>query len=145
MISFISFQGVPQKYFEDAQLVDWLLICADEYGHAIQRLTYQFCDENTMLEYNRTYLDHDYYTDILTFPESRKTNPVKGDVLINVDRLKDNAAQFNQEIQTELLRLLAHGLLHLCGYTDETIEHKKQMTEEEQYCIRRFDELIKQG
>ncbi len=135
MISFDSHSGYPDSYFDKNTLIDWLIDCAARYQHNVKRLSYQFCDENTMLDYNQEYLQHDYLTDILTFPESKKTNPIKGDVLINVDRLADNAKRFKQPIKRELLRLMAHGLLHLCGFRDEDLEDKREMTEAEDYCI----------
>lgn len=136
MISFESLAGFPESYFDKNQLTNWLIACAEEYEHVITRLSYQFCDEKTMLDYNRQYLDHDYYTDILTFPESRKRNPIKGDVLINTDRLVDNAKKYNESVEHELLRLMAHGLLHLCGFNDEHEADKKEMSEAENYCIK---------
>ena len=138
MISFDSFDEFPDKYFNQSDLIDWLIQCAATYNNKIARLAFQFCNENKMLEYNQQYLDHDYYTDILTFPEGRKSNPIKGDVLINVDRLVDNAKTYNQSIEHELLRLMAHGLLHLCGFRDEGDEEQEEMRQEEDNCIRMF-------
>lgn len=138
MISFDSFAGFPENHADKKTLSEWLFKCAAAYQYRIERLAYQFCDEKTMLEYNQQYLEHDYYTDILTFPEGRKSNPIKGDVLINTDRLVDNAKLFNQSISHELLRLLAHGLLHLCGFRDEDAKDKKEMTKAENWCIEAF-------
>ncbi len=138
MISFDSLDYIPEKYFSNESLIDWLVRCAKHYGHGISRLAYRFCDEAEMLHYNQEYLDHDFFTDILTFPESRKTNPIKGDVLINIDRLRDNAIRYGEPEEKELLRLLAHGLLHLCGFNDLTDADKEEMTGEENRCIAFF-------
>lgn len=135
MISFISFKNIPTKYFTRAELKSWLNLCAQHYDHDIKRLAYKFCGEEEMLDYNRLYLDHDYFTDILTFPERTETNPISGDVLINVDRLIENAEKYDQTVQHELLRLMAHGLLHLCGFLDETTDEKRTMTSAENTCI----------
>ena len=135
MISFDSFNQFPEKFFTHASLAHWLMYCAAHYEHRVARLSYQFCDEALMLQYNQDYLQHDYFTDILTFPEGRKSNPIKGDVLINVDRLADNAKKYDQPIEKELLRLMAHGLLHLCGFRDKSVEEKREMTEAEDWCI----------
>ncbi len=135
MISFHSFQDVPSKYFKEGELKSWLIACAEHFDHEIKRLAYKFCDENEMLDYNQLYLGHDYYTDILTFPEHNYSNPISGDVLINVDRLVDNAAKYDQTEARELLRLMSHGLLHLCGYRDETEDEKRTMTSAENICI----------
>ena len=135
MISFDSRAGFPEKYYSKQTLSDWLVSCAAHHQHIIKRLSYQFCNEKTMLQYNQEYLQHDYFTDILTFPETQKTNPIKGDVLINIDRLVDNANRFDVPVEKELLRLLAHGLLHLCGFRDYEVEDKKEMTAAEDWCI----------
>lgn len=136
MIEFIPLRDFPDAYYTSEDLCTWLQRCAAQYEHEIQRMTYQFCDEEMMLQYNQQFLDHDYFTDILTFPASRTSNPIQGDILINVDRLTDNARTFNVSERQELLRLLAHGLLHLCGYDDATPEEKKRMQAEEDACIK---------
>lgn len=141
MITFESFNGFPEKYFTNHTLIGWLSACAAQKNIQIERLAYKFCDEQTMLSYNQKFLQHDYYTDILTFPEKKIAASIAGDILINVDRLKENAVRLNQEIENELLRLLAHGLLHLCGYNDETEEEKRIMREAEDSCIELFKEV----
>lgn len=135
MIEFIPLDDFPNTYYSEEKLAHWLTNCARAIDHDIQRLTYQFCDETTMLDYNRQYLNHDYYTDILTFPANKAGHAIEGDILINVDRLKDNAKTFDTTVDQELLRLLAHGLLHLCGYDDVTPAAKSKMTAAEDQCI----------
>ena len=135
MITFESFLGFPENYFNKSKLTNWLISCAEQYGVTIDRLAYKFCDEETMLEFNQKFLQHDYYTDILTFPDKNRSGNISGDILINIDRLRENAKAYNQAIEQELLRLLAHGLLHLCGFRDETNEEKSKMRKAEQWCI----------
>ena len=135
MITFHVFKNIPFQYFEEAKLIQWLNACAQDLNSTIAQLNYQFCNEQTMLDYNRQYLNHDFHTDILTFPLSHKTNPIAGDILINIDRMQENASQFNQPVDRELLRLMAHGLLHLHGYDDQDQSDKIKMTDAEDQCI----------
>ena len=135
MITFESHAGFPEKHYNSDQLTNWLIACAGHYEHHITRLSFVFCDEATMHNYNRQYLDHDYYTDILTFPDGHQSHSINGDILINVDRLLDNANTYDQSPDQELLRLLAHGLLHLCGFRDDEEHEKKKMREAEEVCI----------
>jgi rRNA maturation RNase YbeY len=94
-------------------------------------------DDEWLLDYNKTYLDHDYYTDIITFDYSDE-NVVSGDLLISVERVSDNAAFLNVPRETELLRVVIHGFLHLLGYEDNTDAKKSLMREKEDLYISLF-------
>ena len=89
-----------------------------------------------MREANRQFLDHDYYTDILTFP-GHSSQGLSGDILISIDRVRDNARTMNHPPKHELARVMAHGILHLIGYRDDTDEHREEMRQAENRWIHR--------
>ncbi|HLI92988.1 MAG TPA: rRNA maturation RNase YbeY [Puia sp.] len=90
-------------------------------------IRYIFCSDKYLLDINRRFLGHDYYTDIITFPLSEPSQPVVAEVYISVDRVRDNAARFHNPLKTELLRVIFHGALHLCGYGDKTAREQVKM------------------
>lgn len=83
-------------------------------------LRYVFCSDDMLLDINRNFLQHDYFTDIITFGLSEKGRPIEGEIYISIDRVKDNAQMLGQTYKEEMLRVLFHGALHLCGYKDKT-------------------------
>ena len=85
-----------------------------------------FVSDDYLLEINQSYLNHDYYTDIITFDYCEQ-NIISGDLFISVDRVRENADVFNADFRTELHRVIIHGVLHLCGYKDKTEENEKEM------------------
>ena len=87
---------------------------------ALQQINYVFCSDEFLLKMNNDFLQHDYYTDIITFGLSEKNKPVEAEIYISIDRVKDNAKQLGVLFKTEMLRVLFHGALHLCGYKDKT-------------------------
>ena len=98
-------------------------------------LNYIFCSDDYLLEINKQYLDHDYYTDIITFDNSEEEGKIEGDIYVSVDRVKENAIEFGANFETELRRVLIHGLLHLMNYTDTSEELKAQMRAKEDECL----------
>jgi rRNA maturation RNase YbeY len=100
-------------------------------------LSVVFCSDTYLLEINKTHLDHDYYTDILTFSYN-ENNLINGDLFISVDRLKENAEANNVAFLNELSRVVIHGVLHLCGYNDNTPEEITLMREKESDYLKRF-------
>ena len=102
---------------------DWILNFVKENGFKIYEINFIFCSDDYLLELNKTHLNHDYYTDILTFPynvELEKT--LFSDIYISVDRVKDNASQLKNSFVDELHRVMIHGVLHLMGYDDHSEE-----------------------
>jgi probable rRNA maturation factor len=85
-----------------------------------------------LLQVNREYLEHDYYTDIITFDNSEEENRLEGDIFVSIDRVRDNARQLNLAEEQELRRVLAHGLLHLCGFGDKTDDEVQRMRQKEE-------------
>jgi probable rRNA maturation factor len=90
-------------------------------------LQYVFCSDTYLLDINRQFLDHDYYTDIITFDLSEPNQPINAEIYISVDRVRDNAREFNSSVQKELHRVIFHGALHLCGYEDKTRKDELEM------------------
>ncbi|RYY28564.1 MAG: rRNA maturation RNase YbeY [Chitinophagaceae bacterium] len=97
-------------------------------GKSLSEITYVFCSDEYLLELNKSFLEHDYYTDIITFDLSEENDRVVGEVYISVDRVRDNAGQVGVSFNTELLRVVFHGALHLCGYKDKRATDKTVMT-----------------
>jgi len=103
-------------------------------GKSLDELQYIFCSDNYLLEINRQYLNHDYYTDIITFDLSEKGQSINAEIYISVDRVRENAREFGSSLKQELHRVIFHGALHLCGYKDKTANQKKEMRQmEEKY------------
>lgn len=94
-------------------------------------IDYVFCSDEYLLKINQESLNHDYYTDIITFPLSEVGQPIIAEIYISVDRVKDNAKQLSQTFNAELARVVAHGALHLCGYKDKTKRDIAKMREKE--------------
>jgi rRNA maturation RNase YbeY len=101
-------------------------------------LSYIFCSDKTLLEMNRQFLDHNYYTDILTFDLSEKRGEITGDIYISIDRVRDNANSLGKTFKEEIHRVIFHGVLHLCGYKDKTDKESGQMRQKEDYYLSRY-------
>jgi probable rRNA maturation factor len=104
-------------------------------------LNYIFCSDAYLIEINRQYLQHDDYTDIITFGLSAKGEAVVGDIFISIDRVKENAKLFAKTFEDELVRVVCHGALHLCGYKDKKPAEAKEMRAKEELYIKRFKRL----
>jgi probable rRNA maturation factor len=115
----------------------WIKNTSKSEGYEISDLNYIFCSDEYLLEINKQYLDHDYFTDIITFDNSEEDNVLEGDIYISVDRVRENAETFHADFETEMRRVLVHGLLHLMGYEDSDESLKKVMRgKEDEYLIQ---------
>jgi len=112
-------------------------------GLSVVSLTYVFCSDKTLLQMNKQYLKHNYYTDILTFPFSGSGEPVSGEIYISIDRIKENARNLGVSFQEELNRVIFHGALHLCGYKDKNMAEKAKMREKENEYIQKLYTFLK--
>ncbi|MBD2702546.1 rRNA maturation RNase YbeY [Spirosoma sp. BT702] len=126
MIRFFN-EDVPYKLPQKQAIRQWLKEQASREGYTVGELNYIFCSDEYVLQVNRDYLQHDYYTDIITFDQSDEEGKIEGDIFVSVERVADNAAQLGNLPVQEMHRVLAHGLLHLCGYGDKTDEEEAQM------------------
>jgi rRNA maturation RNase YbeY len=101
-------------------------------------LTYIFVSDEALLAINKQFLNHDTYTDIITFDLSSTNNHLEGEIYISVDRVRDNAEGFKTTYQQELHRVIFHGMLHLCGFKDKSAKDQAQMREQEDACIEKW-------
>jgi probable rRNA maturation factor len=129
----VSFQ-IPDKNKHKL----WLKNIAKEFGFKIKDLNYIFCSDNYLHQINLEYLDHDTFTDIITFDNSEKEIEIEGDVFISWDRVQENSNQHKTDLFQELHRVMSHGLLHLMGYKDKKKEEQEEMRKLEDWCIQQF-------
>lgn len=111
-------ENVVLPHFDEQLLMVWIQQVAHAHDRVVGNLTYVFCDDEYILKVNRDFLKHDYYTDIITFDYSNSRR-LAGDMVISLDTVKSNAALFEREYAEELLRVVIHGVLHLCGINDK--------------------------
>ena len=140
MIRFFN-EDVPYKLAQKQPTRQWLKRRAEGEGYAVGELNYIFCSDDYVLQVNKDYLEHDYYTDIITFDQSEEESVLAGDIFISVERVNDNAGQLGVSPQQEMRRVLAHGLLHLCGYGDKSAEEATQMRAKEEEWLTDFSTL----
>jgi len=115
----------------------WIKAAVEAEGYQLKELNYIFCSDQYLLKINQQYLDHDTYTDIITFDNSEKKGTIKGDIFISIERIRENAAQFDSGEVNELHRVIIHGVLHLLGYQDKKAEKKKIMSGKEDHYLSR--------
>jgi rRNA maturation RNase YbeY len=104
----------------------------------LERVDYIFCSDEYLLQINQNFLQHDYFTDIITFPLSDKHMPVVAEIYISLDRIKQNANFHKATVFNEILRVLFHGALHLCGYLDKSKKQQQKMRVKEDFYINLF-------
>jgi probable rRNA maturation factor len=125
---------LPQK----RKLKQFLMELFDDEQHQLQSINYIFCTDSYLLEINRKFLKHDYYTDVIAFNLSKPTQPIEAEVYISVERVKANATLLSEPFQRELHRVMFHAALHLCGYNDKTMSQRKSMKQMETYLLDRY-------
>jgi rRNA maturation RNase YbeY len=136
----IYYNNIDNKYIikEKRKINSWIKLCVAEEGKKINTISFNICGDEYILQLNNESLQHDYYTDIITFELNEKNEPIEGDIYISIDRVKDNAKTLNIPFITELQRVLIHGVLHLCGYKDKSTKEEKQMREKENYYLNKI-------
>jgi len=113
----------------------WIEASVKEEGYNLDNLSYIFCDDKYLLKLNKDYLNHDTFTDIITFDYSEKKGIINGEIYISIDRVKANAKEFKSTFINELHRVMIHGILHLCGYKDKSSKQKLEMRAKEDYYL----------
>lgn len=113
-----SAENVKMPAIKRREVTKWIRAVAATYGCKVGEVGYLFCDDEKILEVNREYLQHDYYTDIITF-DYDEGNQINGDLVISLDTIRTNAELFNKTYEEELYRVIIHGILHLCGINDK--------------------------
>jgi len=134
-------EALIQLHTEDVQynypfidhLRKWIKNCVETEEKECGPLNIIFCSDQYLLEYNKTYLGHDYYTDIITF--ELESDPVEGDLYVSLDRVKDNAHARGISLQDEVDRVIIHGVLHLLGFEDKTEEGQKKIRQKEDHYL----------
>ena len=121
------------------KIKSWITATIKEEDYALNELNFIFCSDAYLLRINQDYLQHDDYTDVITFDNAEKLKTIVGDIFISIDRIKENAAQFKSTTEIELCRIMIHGTLHLLGYKDKTKAAKAQMTAKEDYYLSQLD------
>ncbi len=111
-------EGTKMPEIKKRNTTEWIKEVANSYGKRLGEIAYIFCSDEKILEVNRQYLEHDYYTDIITF-DYTEGDRISGDLFISLDTVKTNAEQFAQSYEEELHRTIIHGILHLCGINDK--------------------------
>lgn len=132
----VSFHSEQTDYSisNENQISDWLVSVCKKEGKTLAEISIILCSDDYLLEVNRKHLNHDYYTDVITFDYSESPH-VSGDIFISVDRVQENAGSFGVEMVDELHRIIVHGTLHLLGYTDKTSSSKEEMTSKEDFYL----------
>ena len=121
-----SAEGVKFPKIKRRETTAWIRRVADTYGKKVGEVGYLFCDDEHILEVNREYLGHDYYTDIITF-DYCEDNTLNGDLVISLDTVRTNAEMLGKDYDEELHRVIIHGILHLCGQNDKGPGEREQM------------------
>lgn len=125
----IDFPIINQTFLED-----WINYIIENEGYKLGEISYIFCSDEYLLKINKEYLQHDYFTDIITFDyNSDKT--VSGDLFISLDTIKSNSIDYKVPFEIELLRVIIHGILHLVGYDDKNDEDQLIMTQKEDQAL----------
>ncbi|PAW92758.1 rRNA maturation RNase YbeY [Mucilaginibacter sp. MD40] len=128
-------EDIAYKLKNKTAVRKWITDTIKEEGYQLSELNYIFCSDEYLLQINRQYLDHDTYTDIVTFDNSEKPGFIVSDIFISIERIRDNAEKFSVTETQELHRVLIHGALHLLGYKDKTAADKKKMTGKEDFYL----------
>lgn len=116
----------------------WISNTISEEDFQLGILNYEFLTDNELLKMNLEYLDHDTYTDIITFNSSNSENIISGEIFVSVDRVKENSELNDQTFERELMRVIIHGVLHLCGYGDKLKEEEILMRQKENYYLTKY-------
>ena len=134
----ISFQSTNTFSLKtESSVIRCIKELAKQELREIVDITFVFCDDNYLHQINLEFLDHDTYTDIITFDYS-VGNELVSEIYISVDRVSENATKYNQTFENEIHRVIVHGVLHLCGYNDELTEDKQIMRDKENHYLSLF-------
>ena len=126
------------KLDNHVQLAEWISNCIDDRGYTVGEINYIFCDDDYLLKLNVEFLEHDTFTDIISF-DYTLGKLISGDIFISIERVQENAQKFSQTFENELHRVMIHGVLHYLGLKDKSVDDKLKMRAEEDKCL----ELIK--
>ena len=133
----ITFQseGVDHPQIDEAKTAKWIESVAKLYNKEVGEISFLFCNDEKILEVNQQYLNHDFYTDIITFDYSEE-NTISGDIIISLQTVESNSQMYNTRFIEELHRVIIHGILHLSGLNDSTKEEEKVMRDAENSTLK---------
>lgn len=139
MIQFFN-QDIEFSLENEKQIIEWIQNTFQSEGiNKDIQLSTIFCSDEALLEINQQFLQHDYYTDIITFPIEEDEKHLEAELYISIDRIKDNAQKLKKTFENELHRVIIHGTLHLCGYGDKNPEEEKQMRQKEDFYLNELN------
>ena len=140
MIRFVT-QSAPMPAFDSRRVQQWIRAVAADYGFNVGDITFVFCTDEEELTINRQFLQHDFYTDVITFDYTCHS-VLSGDIFVSLDMIRNNSEQLGTVFVDELMRIMIHGVLHLTGQGDKTPESKAQMTQKEDLALAKLVQTI---
>ena len=130
-------EDITYKLKRKTLVRQWIAQTILAEGYKLKELNYIFCSDDYLLQINQQYLNHDTYTDIVTFDNSESEKVIIGDIFISIERIRENAKKFSTSETDELHRVIIHGALHLLGYKDKTPVTKQKMTQKEDFYLNK--------
>ena len=132
------FEDVTEPNLDYEKIKVWLSSLIKNNDYKLNEINYILCSDEYLLKVNQDYLNHDYYTDIITFDNSEEEGVIESDIFVSIERIEDNAKKLNEDLKKETTRVLAHGVLHLLGFKDKSEEDAKEMRIQEEKAIELF-------
>ena len=137
---YLHSEDIDFTYPDPEKLETWLKGVAKDENKTTGEISIIFCSDDYLLDLNKKFLNHDYYTDVITFDYSEQ-DIISGDIFISIDRVRENAQIYGQKFIDELNRVIVHGLLHLAGYKDKSEEEQKQMRQKEDFYLKKLAQI----
>ena len=141
MAIYFSTENIDFELSDESRVKKWISAVVSAQWKRVGNLSYLFCDDAYLIEINRTYLNHDTYTDIITF-DYVEGDIVSGDIMISVERVRENASLFNSSFEQELRRVIIHGVLHLLGQADKSEEEAAAMRRKEESALVLWNTIV---
>ena len=141
MSIYFSTENLDFELENESRVKKWIITIVNAQNKRVGNIGYLFCDDAYLINVNRTYLNHDTYTDIITF-DYVEGNVVSGDIMISVERVRENAALFNSTFEQELHRVIIHGVLHLLGQADKSDEEAAEMRKREEKALALWNTIV---
>ena len=141
MAIYFSSENLNFELENESKVKKWISAVVNAQNRRVGNINYLFCDDAYLININRTYLNHDTYTDIITF-DYVEGNVVSGDIMISVERVKENATLFSTTFEQELHRVVIHGVLHLLGQADKTDEEATEMRKKEEAALALWNTIV---
>jgi len=136
-IIYFHSEGLDFELPDEEKIISWITATVQAENKQLHSLNFIFCTDTYLIRINQKYLNHDTYTDVITFPYSENENVIEGDIFISLDRIQENAKKYNASFLYELKRIMIHGVLHLCGYGDKGEKEEQIMREKENYYLEK--------